>query len=175
MVGGIARSVGGFGGPGGNIAQLLPKLNIEVGKLISEFANMQIPITGLLKSVQDATQPAAGVTVPGGPFGSLAGSLGPLVTRLAYVAVLKEAMDKATNSKTFNIETAVNDLWIHLEAIKKLGSAPATAASGGAGGAVELAKLRDMLDKRQQLFQILTDMTRMYNETARGMIQNLAR
>ena len=170
MVGGI-----GLGGIGGNVAQLLPKLNIEVGKLINEFANMQVPITGLLKSVQDATQPAAGVTVPGGPFGSLAGALAPLATRLAYVAVLKEAMDKATNTKLFNLETAVNDLWIHLETIKKLGSAPATAANGGGGLAIEMAKLRDMIEKRRQMFQILSDIMRSYNETARGTVQNLAR
>jgi hypothetical protein len=164
----------GMGFFGGNTAQFLPKLNIEVSMLVSEFANMRVPLNELLQGFQDVSQGAQGIMVAGalsqpGPMGGLA----TLAIRIAYVAVLKEAVDKATLSRVFNVETAINDLLLHLESVRKLASVPATAAAGSAGMTIELSKLRDMVDGRQELFQLLNEMMRNYNETAKGTVSNM--
>jgi hypothetical protein len=157
-----------------NVAAILPKLNIEVMKLINEFANVKVPLAEVLKSVQDVSQGAAGVVVSNTAASPLpGGSLATLALKIAYVAVLKEAMDKATQAKVFNVETAINDLLLHLESVRKLGSAPAMAAAGSAGATIELTKLRDMVDGRQKLFQLLSDLMRTNAETSQGIISNI--
>jgi hypothetical protein len=157
-----------------NVAAILPKLQIEVSKLINEFANMNVPLAQLLRTVQDTSQGAAGIVVNNQAQSPIpGGGLAQLAIRIAYVAVLKEAMDKATQSKVFYAETAINDLLVHLESVRKLGSAPAMAAAGGAGATIELTKLRDMIDGREKLFQLLSDLIRKNSETSAGIISNI--
>ncbi|MDX1983843.1 MAG: hypothetical protein SFV51_26450 [Bryobacteraceae bacterium] len=45
-------------------------------------------------------------------------SLGPALTKIAYIAVLAEAIEDAKGKQHFNVETAVNDLWVKLNRVR---------------------------------------------------------
>jgi hypothetical protein len=170
-------------GPGLSTSQLMATLGIETGKLNAEFEHLQMPINDMLKSLQEMFRPLSGDLV-GGPVPTgqhLPGMQGStfrqgvmlsLIVRLAYVAVLKEAIDKAvsTGTRVFNLETAVNDLWVHIEAVKKLESVP---GANNAGPGIEMSKLRDSIEKRRQMFQALSDVMRNISETQKNIASNL--
>lgn len=92
------------------------------------------------------------------------------VVRLAYVAILKAAMDKATGTRLFNLETAINDLWVHLEELKRLQVAP---QSGIGGGQVEFAKLQHLIQERSTMFDLLSRILKQYDDTAKSVINNM--
>lgn len=170
--------VGGLGPLGGNNvlkALNFPPVAAEMGKLVDEaVGDLQGLLTSLQKSFTDA---AAGLTGPTGQFGSVAtGSFSTLIVRLAYIAILKNAMEKANQSKLFNVETAINDLWIRLEPLKRMGEATSLASGGGgAAAAQELAKLSAMIEKQGGLFRALSEMTRNYSEAARNLAKTTVR
>lgn len=149
--------IGNMMGPLGS-NQMLSRLGIEVGRMGSELAGMQTPLSGLMKSMQDAFQ-ATMMPAPG-PLGPVGSRLAPLILQLAFVAILKNAMEKAAAARLFNIETAKNDLWVHLDAISKSGTQPIASATPDAVRILELSKLRDVMEKQQQLFQMLSDILR---------------
>jgi hypothetical protein len=144
---------------------LLSKLNIEVGKMLNEFGDLKGLLGNLAQSFQQATQ---------GKGGSLAtGGLGLLAVKLGYIAVLQGAIEKAGKSQNFNIETAINDLWIALDAVKKL--AAAGTQPGSASIDVETMKLKRMIQKRSQMFDMLRGIMEKYDATAKGVIQSMGR
>jgi hypothetical protein len=45
-------------------------------------------------------------------------SVAPALTKIAYIAVLAEAIEDAKQKQHFNVETAVNDLWVKLNRVR---------------------------------------------------------
>jgi hypothetical protein len=180
---GMGRMMGG----GANTNEMMAKLGIETGKLNAEFEHLQLPINDMLKSLQEMFRPLSAALVGGSLGGPLPtgqhipgmqgstfrqGVMLSLIVRFAYVAVLKEAIDKAVSASTkvFNLETAVNDLWVHIEAVKKLESVP---GANDAGPGIEMSKLRDSIEKRRQMFQALSDVMRSISESQKNITSNL--
>jgi hypothetical protein len=181
--------------------ELLSRLGIEVGKMSAEFERTPLLLNNLVQAFKELSSQSnlgpfvgegrtGGVTV-GGPTGGGPGgpSQGPLdgassfrkgaitglAVRLSYIAVLKAAIDTAAEAgKTFNLETAINDLWVHLESVKRLASG--TTVKGDSGNIdIETGKLKRLIDKRAQMFDILKKIVDSYNETAKNMTSNMAR
>ena len=48
------------------------------------------------------------------------GTVQPNAAKLAYIVALNSALRKASSQNHFNLETAINDLWIKLEAVRTL-------------------------------------------------------
>jgi hypothetical protein len=170
--GGAIGMVGGMVGAAriGASNQLMSQLGMELDKMGRELADMRLSLSDLARSFKDAYEaPSAPLATP---LGAPSGKVGPLIAKLAYIAVLKHAMEKAASAKHFNVETAINDLWIHLDAIKRLGSMQSTAASD-AGSARELLKLRATMQKQQQMFQMLSDLMKGVRQTTQATLSTL--
>lgn len=158
------NKIGGVGG-----SQLLSQLNLEVGKMAEEAAKSLGDLKGSLAALSQAFQQAAQGKGGNADF-SRAVQVTALALKLAYVAVLQAAVEKATKSQNFNVETAINDLWTSLDSVKKLGAGQ---QQGSPSIDVETMKLKRMIDKRSQMFDVLGKIIEKYDQTARSVMQNM--
>ena len=119
-MGNVIGGIGGVGGIGGmkniigGIGQMTAIDGSQVNSLIQQL------LGNLTSTLSQAEQMTAG----GGPGAvgagqSLVRSFQSDLTRLAYIAALQKAVKKASGSGPFNLETAINDLWVALDCVKR--------------------------------------------------------
>lgn len=167
--------IGKIGGMGSS--QLLSQLNLEIGKMGDELVQAMGDVKGTLANLSQMFQKAA--SGAGGAVDVPAVQAGMLARKLFFIAVLQAAIEKAGKNQHFNVETAINDLWTSLDSVRKLGSAggaqslPAVQPSSSID--VETQKLKRMIEKRSQMFDMLRGIMEKYDATAKNVIQNLGR
>lgn len=153
----------GLGKGATNIAQLLDKTGFskELSKVMLA-AESGLGLDSTLKSMAQSFEQVLG-SAPGGLGAAQAGqglSSGEM-EKVLYLSVLRGAMQKASESKHFNVETHINDLWVKLSQVRQ--------SKSNEG----LLKVQALLAKQSQLMQMLSDISRKYNDAARSVIQNL--
>jgi len=169
MVGGLGGGKG-LGIASGNMLDAvgMPQgIASEMSKMMDEtIGELRSMLTDLQKAFGDAARPPSG---PVGQFGPVStAGLSQLVVRLSYIAILKEAMNKAKDGKLFNVETAINDLWVHLDSLKRMGGGPTLASGGAAATSQELSKLAAMIEKRGALFRALSGLVQAQSQAHRA-------
>ncbi len=154
--------IGGGLGSGQAASQVLSSLGLEMNNLRrgleATIDGMAAQMPAMLQSLQSAL---AGM-------GGQAGIVGQSITKTAFISVLHAALEKASKNPQFNLETAINDLWIHLDAVRRF-----TGASNVATIDSEAKKLQGMMRTHTQLFSLLSEMMKMRNEMQTGVIRNL--
>jgi len=81
--------------------------------------------------------------------------------KILYLSVLRGAIQKASESTHFNVETHINDLWVKLSQVRQ------NKSNDG------LRKVQEIITKQSQLLQLVSDINRKYSDMARSVIQNL--
>ena len=123
IIGGVGKVLGGS-----NTSSLLSALNVEMGSLGRDMAAATANLPDMLQSLQKSLAGIGSTASTAGTAKLAAGQMSQVVAKVVFVAVLNEAINKASQSAHFNVETAINDLWVHRNAARKFSS------SGGAAG-----------------------------------------
>ena len=98
-----------------------------LGNLSQDHNDMGSLLQGI-KTDLDSVMKQAGVSTTGGvapsPLstgggGQVADQFRSHVSRLAYITVLHKAIKRTRHQKNFNVDTAMNDLWNALQALKQ--------------------------------------------------------
>lgn len=97
--------------PSGQTAQSLGGVMDHLSKLLGGLAATNGAAAQVAQTLAGNGN-AGGITVPN------LESLGPALTKIAYIAVLAEAIEDAKGKQHFNVETAVNDLWVKLSRVR---------------------------------------------------------
>lgn len=119
-MGNVISGIGGVGGIGGmkniigGIGQMTAIDGSQVNSLIQQLLGN---LNSTLSQAEQMT--AGGMPFAGGAGQSLVRSFQSDLTRLAYIAALQKAVKKASGSGPFNVETAINDLWVALDCVKR--------------------------------------------------------
>lgn len=92
---------------------------------------------------------AAGGAMAGGMGGGLAG----MAQKAIFITTLQQAIQKAASQQNFNLETAINDLWIKLSGLRPQG--------------------RQDLQELNQMFQMLEGIARQMNDMQKNAIRNM--
>lgn len=95
----------------------------------------------------------------GGAMKAMGGQAQAQTEKALYLAVLAAAMEKASTQTAFNMETAINDLWI------KLGNIRNDKQSVG--------KIAEMVGQQQQMQQQLTQTLQKLGQMSQQIVQNL--
>ena len=166
IIGGVGKLLGGS-----STSILLSALNVEMGSLGRDMAAATANLPDMLQALQKSLSGIGGAASTAGAAQLAAGQMSQVVAKVVFVAVLNEAINKASKSTHFNVETAINDLWVHLDAARKFSS------SGGAAGSpsidVETQKLKRSMQKRAELFDVLGKIMERHNQSAKNVIQSM--
>ena len=169
MMGNIGKTLGGAA-----TAKLLSALNIEMGSLGRDMAAATANVPAMLQSMQKSLGGVASTASTMPAVALAAGQLSQVVAKVVFVSVLTEAIDKAGKNAHFNVETAINDLWVHLDAARKFsGGGAAAGAAGSPSFGLEAKKLQRMVQKRAQLFDVLGEIMQKYDQSAKNVIQSM--
>ncbi len=166
-------AMGGIGNVLGaaNTSSLLSALNVEMGSLGRDMAAATANLPDMLHALQNTLSGVASTAATAATAKLAAGQMSQVVAKVVFVAVLNEAINKASKSAHFNVETAINDLWVRLDAARKFSS------SGGAAGSpsidVETQKLKRSMQKRAELFDVLGKIMERYDQSAKNVIQSM--
>lgn len=179
VAGGAVKNVG----PAGNIGQVLgPLLNAAMMQQLSLADSLK---TLLQKDYNQITQLLQGLGSAGGPGGAGPQGGAVAVDRIAYVAVLQKALEKASHQQAFNLETAINDLWTSVSNLRGGGAALQHAASGvpshaggglGAASGIPGRSAAAMQSQMQQMNQTMDAISKilLQNMSAKfSIIENL--
>lgn len=139
-------------------SQMLSGLGLEMINLRRGLEATAAQIPAMLQSLQSAL---AGM-------GWQAGIVGQSIAKTAFISVLHATLDKASKNPQFNLETAINDLWIHLDAVRRF-----TSATNSATIDSEAKKLQGMMQTHVQLYSLLSEMIKARNEMQKGVVRNL--
>jgi hypothetical protein len=169
MMGSLGKSLGGA-----NTSTMLSALNIEMGSLGRDMAAVTANVPVMLQSLQKSLSDVAGTTSATPAAAHMAGHVSQAVAKVVFVAVLNEAIDKASKSAHFNVETAINDLWIHLDTARKFSSGGGNAGPTASPSIdLETQKLKRMIQKRAQLFDLLGKIMERHNQLAKNVVQSM--
>ena len=148
----------------------LSQLGIEVDNLGRDVGAAAAAMPAMMQSLQGlfGGGAAAGAFPGAFPNPSQDGQIKQTLTKLAFVSVLQEAMDKASKNPHFNLETAINDMWVHLEAVGKLAGATSSADSEAA-----LIRLQQSMQRRGQLFSMISEIMKSQHDSQMSAIRNL--
>jgi hypothetical protein len=134
------------GGIGKSMQKILDQLSREKG----------IP-TGLMPmDFFDGKGGAGGKSVspsPGGAGGGAGGGLAGMAQRAMFIAALQQAIQKAASQQNFNMETAINDLWVKLSGLRPQGN--------------------QNIQQLNQMFGMLEGMIKQMHDMQKGVIQNM--
>ena len=149
-------------------SNLLSQLGIEVGKLGRDVNAAAAAMPAMLQSLQGLFGAAVAGAVPN-PLANpgTAGKVKQTLTRLAFVSVLQEAMDKASKNQNFNLETAINDMWVHLDAVRKMAGTTSLAESDTAS-----LRLQQLMQKRAELFSLISVALKNQHDAQMSVIRN---
>jgi hypothetical protein len=161
-------SIGLSGRSGQQLNNLFQQLGMDMGKISDEMGEIANPLRALAQTFERSVK----AVDQNGAAQARGGVVQGMAARLAFVAVLKEAMEKATRPGPFNAETAINDLWVHLDPVRQIS---ASAASGQDSKIPETAmlKLQKSMAKRSQLFDTLSKIMERYDQSAKSVINNM--
>jgi hypothetical protein len=150
-----------------SFTSILTKLRPELLKLGAEVSNSRglfDSVSHQLASIVSKIDPLlSGGKVSGGAIPQSL-DLSALALKIAYVSALQGAVKKAMATPHFNVETAINDLWIQLDSVRKLNVQP--------GQALDLALLRIPHENQRQLFEALGEMLKAHSELMHGVVKN---
>lgn len=168
MISGAGRGMGGT-----NISSLLSALNLEIGSLGRDMAALTANLPAMQQTLQKALGDTGSTASTTHAPSVAAGQVSQAVAKVVFVAVLNEAINKASKSAHFNVETAINDLWVHLDAARKFSGGGSASAAGSPSIDVETQKLKRMIQKRSELFDVLGKIMERYDQSAKNVIQNM--
>ena len=168
MIGGVGKTLGAA-----NTSTLLSALNVEMGSLGRDMAAATANLPDMLQALQKSLSGIGSATSPKAAPGFAAGQLSQVVAKVVFVAVLNEAINKAGKSAHFNVETAINGLWVHLDAARKFSGGGNAAAAGSPSIDVETKKLKRAMQKRAELFDVLGKIMERYDQSAKNVIQSM--
>jgi hypothetical protein len=137
-------------------------LSSELAKVLATAESglgLERSMKGLLQKLEEGFQ-AAGV--PGQGAGPAAPALSPgIMEKVLYLSVLRGAIQKATQSHHFNLETQINDLWVKLSQLRQNRSNK------------EFLKLQELFQQRQESSSLLSRILKQYSDTAQSLISNM--
>lgn len=150
---GVSSGVGGIGAVKEAIGNVAGAITLDSGGV---SALLQSVVGNLNATLTQVEQLGKAGPFSGGAGQELLRSFQSDLTRLAYIAALEKAVKKARRKGPFNVETAINDLWIALDGIRK-------------GQQMTSPQVQNANDLVQSLTTILKQM----NDTAGSAIQNM--
>ena len=162
-----------FGGGGLSTSQMLSGLGIEVNKLSRDISvtlsGAQTEIQNLMRNLTGALGDAAMQKV------AATGKVSQAIGKLVYISVLQEAIDRANRNQHFNVETAINDLWTHLDSARKFSSAASNTPSAPSSSStmMETQKLQQAMQKRTEMFNMLSKILEKQHEMTKSIVQNM--
>ncbi len=168
IIGGVGKVLGGA-----NTSSLLSALNVEMGSLGRDMAAATANLPDMLQALQKSLSGVGGTASTAGAAKLAAGQMSQVVAKVVFVAVLNEAINKASKSAHFNVETAINDLWVHLDAARKFSGGGNAGAAASPSIDVETQKLKRMIQKRADLFELLSKIMERYDQSAKNVIQSM--
>ena len=155
-IGGIMR--GATGEPG--IAGVKDSIGGVAGSITSDRGGMGVLLQGLMGNLNSTLTQVEQLGQAGPALGSvgqtLLKSFQTDLTRLAYVAALEKAVKKAKGTGPFYVETAINDLWVALDGVRK-------------GQQVTSAEVQ----KSSDLIQSITTILKQMHDSSASAIQNM--
>jgi DNA-binding transcriptional regulator GbsR (MarR family) len=152
---------------------MLSALGLEVNKLSRDIS---VTLSGAQTEIQNLMRNLAGA------FGDAVaqktaapGKVSQAIGKLVYISVLQEAIDKASRTQHFNVETAINDLWTHLDSARKFASAASNtpSAPSSSGAMMETQRLQQAMQKRAEMFNMLNNIMKQQHEMSKSIIQNM--
>jgi hypothetical protein len=157
---------------------MLSSLGLEASKLSRDIAvtmaGAQSEVQKLLQNLAANFAGVAGSKAAAQPAAGGSGNVTQAVGKLVFISVLQEAIDKASKSQHFNVETAINDLWNHLDSARKFATSASSAGpTPSVGSSIELQKLQNMMSRRADMFRALSNVMQKYDQTAKSVIQNM--
>ena len=114
-----------------------------------------------LKNATKAIEQALGASGGGAAAGAVTPFPPDAIEKLMYLSVLRGAMRKITESKHFNLETQINDLWVKLSLLRQQKS----------GDSVQ--KLQQAIEKQSHLQQAVAAILKAHHDTIKNTIQNI--
>jgi hypothetical protein len=146
--------------------QLLDRLGFssELAKVLATAESglgLDRSMKGLLQKLEEGYR---GAGLPRQGPGPAAPALSPgVIEKVLYLSVLRGAIQKATESQHFNLETQINDLWVKLTQVRQNKSND------------DFLKLQDMVQKQSEALDMVRQVVEKYNGMARGIIQSIGR
>jgi hypothetical protein len=142
----------------------------DAGKMISaegaQIGGMMQKLVGdLHKSLEKGEEMMKG-RAAGSPQGILQ-SFQKDVERLAFIGALQKAIAKAGKGGPFNLETAVNDLWVALDGVKKGQKAMTEDVKA------RQAQLAHQAEQAQQVLQTMNSMLKAMQDASTAVIRSL--
>lgn len=113
-------------------------------------------MSGMIGGKAGAAAAAGGGVAGGGMGGAMAGmggGLAGMAQKAIFITTLQQAIQKAATQQNFNLETAINDVWIKLSGLRPQG--------------------RQDLQELNQMFQMLEGISRQMNEMQKSAIRNM--
>ncbi len=124
-------------------SKVFAALNMETANLGTELSNVAPMINGISRELENAY---SGLAQPRDGDAAIA--------KLMFISVLKNAIEKASRAKLFNIETAINDLLVHLDSARKVAGPRAS----GPTVDLEMTKLKQSLLGQGGLMETLSQL-----------------
>lgn len=119
---------------------------------------LQQLVGNLTSSLTQGEQAGKAGAAAGGAAKQMLDSFQSDLTRLAYIAALQKAMNKAGRPGPFNVETATNDLWVALDGVRKGHKATLMSAQ---------------MQQQSQVLETMSNMMKQMHDTAGAVIQNM--
>ena len=159
-MGNVMGSVSGLGGVMAGVGNIRQIIDGVAGSITLDRGGVSTLLQGLVGNLNTtltrAEQLSKGAVVSGSAGNEVVKAFQADLTRLAYVAALEKAVKKARGTGPFNVETAINDLWVALDGVRH-------------GQQATVAQVQNSADVIQSITTILKQM----NDAAGQAIQNI--
>lgn len=151
----------GMGRAAAGAAGMIDKLGLtkELSKVMAAAesdAGLEGSLKGLTKTLEQAFGAVGGAAAATG-----SGAIPGAMEKLMYLSVLRGAMQKAAESKHFNLETQTNDLWVKLSQVRQHKSSES------------MLKVQQAMEKQAQAQQVLSNIMKTYHDAAMSVVRNL--
>jgi hypothetical protein len=160
-MGAAIGNIGGVAGAGGGAKEALAgfaRTTAADGARASGVLGQVVE--NLITSLTQGEQAGKAGGAVGGVAKQVLQSFQSDLTRLAYIAALQKALSKAGRPGPFNVETAINDLWVALDGVRK-------------GNKANNLSLQAQMQRQVQLMETMSNMMRQMHDTAGAVIQNM--
>ena len=156
-IGGITSGTGGIGPVNDLLAGVARSTAADGSRVGGVLQQLVANLTSSLKMGEQAGKSGAGLA---GGAKQVLESFQADLTRLAYIAALQKAINKAGKPGPFNVETAVNDLWVALDAVRK-------------GQKLTSQTVQAQMQQQAQLLEMMTNITKQMHDMTSSVIQNM--
>jgi hypothetical protein len=163
-------AVGSVVGSGG-LKDILGQAGRTIGADGAQFGGLLQQILGSLNStLSQGEQMSQGLGGAGAQ--GLLQSFQTDISKLAFISVLQQAIKKAGSAGHFNVETAINDLWVSLDRVRKGQQANLASIAKKAQAAAE-GGLQQKMQSQQAMLEMMSNMMKSIHDTQQRIIQNL--